>query len=96
MATIAEKLHYDHENDRVVHQKVHDYTQNLQRAEKMRQHGGKFGESQMVGTIDLDLLASVMKERGVRWDDKEARNDIVMMMLKSRDFSKLRVYEGNL
>jgi hypothetical protein len=50
----------------------------------------------MVGTIDLDLLASVMKERGVKWEDKEARNDIVMMMLKSRDFSKLRVYEGNI
>lgn len=96
MATIAEQFHYDHETDRVVHQKTHDWNPMLQRAEMYRQHGGQMGESQMLGTIDMDLLAQVMKERGVSWDDEEARDEIVMMMLKSRDFSKLRVYEGNI
>lgn len=94
MAVVDEKMFLD--GDKIVHRKTHDYNHMLKRAERMRDHGGKFGESQMIGTIDMDLLAQLMKERGISWDDHEAKKELVMLILNSRDFSKLRVYQGRI
>ena len=93
MAITQEKFY--HKDDKIVHQKTHDWNAMLKEAEMMREHGGKFGESQCLGVIDMDLLSLALKQRGVKWDDEEARNQVVMEMLRSPDYSKLRVYQGN-
>lgn len=92
MAVVDEQLYI--KDDQVVHRKTHDWNPLLKEAEMMREHGGKFGESQCLGVIDMDLLGLALKQRGVKWDDEEARNQVVMEILRSPDYSKLRVYQG--
>lgn len=92
---IAEKLHYDHSEDKMVIQKTHDLNPELHRAQMLREAGkGMTGESRLVGTIPLNLIAEWCKEAGVKWDDIEARKQIVKRKILSGDFDKFRVWKG--
>lgn len=92
---IAEKIHYDHANDKVVIQKTHDLSHEMHRANMLREAGvGQKGEHRLVGTIPLTLIAEWCKEAGVKWDDQQARQDVVKRKILSGDFDKFRVWEG--
>lgn len=93
---IAEKIHYDHSNDKVVIQKTHDVNPEMHRAEMLRSAGlGQKGESRLVGTIPLHLIAEWCKEAGVKWDDQQARQDVVKRKILSGEFDKFRVWKGS-
>lgn len=51
-------------------------------------------DSWHVATIPGVLIDIWLKEAGVRWDDTEARNQVIDRHLMSGDYSKLRVREG--
>lgn len=92
---IAEKIHYDHANDKVVVQKTHDMNPEMYRAQMLREAGvGQKGEHRLVGTIPLTLIAEWCKEAGVKWDDQQARQDVVKRKILSGEFDKFRVWEG--
>jgi hypothetical protein len=90
---IGEKIKF--EGDQVVIQKTHDMTPEMHRAHMLREAGkGMTGESRLVGTIPLNLIAEWCKEAGVKWDDTEARKQIVKRKILSGDFDKFRVWKG--
>lgn len=90
---IGEKVKF--EGDQVVVQKTHDMTPEMHRAQMLREAGkGQKGESRLVGTIPLNLIAEWCKEAGVKWDDIEARKQIVKRKILSGDFDKFRVWKG--
>ena len=91
----GEKVLYDHTNDKVVIQKTHDVNPELQRAEMLRSAGvGQTGDKRLVGTIPLNLIAEWCKEAGVKWDDTQARQDVVKRKILSGEFDKFRVWKG--
>lgn len=92
---IGEKVLYDHTNDKVVVQKTHDVNPELQRAEMLRNAGvGQTGDKRLVGTIPLNLIAEWCKEAGVKWDDTQARQEVVKRKILSGEFDKFRVWKG--
>jgi len=92
---VGEKILYDHSNDKVVIQKTHDVNPELHRAEMLRNAGvGQTGEKRLVGTIPLNLIAEWCKEAGVKWDDTQARQDVVKRKILSGEFDKFRVWKG--
>ena len=92
---LGEKVLYDHTEDKVVVQKTHDVTPEMHRAQMLREAGcGQSGESRLVGTIPLNLIAEWCKEAGVRWNDTQARQEVVKRKILSGDFDKFRVWKG--
>ena len=92
---IAEKIHYDHADDRLIVQKVHDLNPEMNRAKMLRDAGvGQKGEHRLGGAIPLTLIAEWCKEAGVNWDDQSARQDVVRRKILSGEFDKFRVWEG--
>jgi hypothetical protein len=92
---IGEKILYDHTQDKVVIQKTHDVTPEMHRAQALRDAGaGQKGEHRLVGTIPLNLIAEWCKEAGVKWDDSQARQEVVKRKILSGDFDKFRVWKG--
>jgi len=90
---IGEKIKF--EGDQVVIQKTHDVTPELHRAQMLRDAGkGQKGESRLVGSIPLNLIAEWCKEAGVKWDDTQARADVVKRKILSGAFDKFRVWKG--
>ena len=92
---VGEKILYDHAEDKVVIQKTHDVNPELHRAQMLRDAGvGQTGEKRLVGTIPLNLIAEWCKEAGVKWDDIQARRDVVKRKILSGEFDKFRVWKG--
>lgn len=92
---VGEKILYDHAEDKVVVQKTHDVNPELHRAQMLRDAGvGQTGEKRLVGTIPLNLIAEWCKEAGVKWDDTQARQDVVKRKILSGEFDKFRVWKG--
>ena len=90
---IGEKIKF--EGDQVVIQKTHDVTPELHRAQMLRDAGkGQKGESRLVGSIPLNLIAEWCKEAGVKWDDTHARQEVVKRKILSGEFDKFRVWKG--
>lgn len=90
---IGEKIKF--EGDQVVIQKTHDVTPEMHRAQMLRDAGkGQKGESRLVGTIPLNLIADWCKEAGVKWDDTQARQEVVKRKILSGEFDKFRVWKG--
>lgn len=83
------------EGDKIVHHKVHDFTAAEHRARVLRDAGKhEFGESKLIGTIDLDMVAMWLKEAGVEWSDTQARAEVIKRKMLSGDFDKFRVWGG--
>lgn len=92
---LGEKILYDHAEDKVVVQKTHDVTPEMHRAQMLRDAGaGQSGESRLVGTIPLHLIAEWCKEAGVKWDDVQARQEVMKRKILSGEFDKFRVWKG--
>lgn len=92
---LGEKILYDHADDKVVVQKTHDVTPEMHRAQMLRDAGaGQSGESRLVGTIPLHLIAEWCKEAGVKWDDVQARQEVMKRKILSGEFDKFRVWKG--
>lgn len=92
---VGEKILYDNTEDKVVIQKTHDVNPELHRAQMLREAGaGQTGEKRLVGTIPLNLIAEWCKEAGVKWDDTQARQEVVKRKILSGEFDKFRVWKG--
>ena len=52
-------------------------------------------ESYHVARIPMWLIAKIIKESGLKWDDP-AFKDVVMRALQSGEYDKFRVWGGNL
>jgi len=92
---IGEKVFVDNTEDKLIVQKTFDVTPELGRAEMLRKAGvGMKGESRLVGTIPLHMISEWCKEAGVKWDDIEARKEVVKRKILSGEFDKFRVWNG--
>ena len=92
---IGEKVHIDEKNQKIVVENTYSNQPYLDRVAEINRLGlGKDGESRLAGSIPIHLLKQVCDKLGVKWDDVEARKDVVKRMLLSGDFDKLRVWKG--
>ena len=92
---IGEKVHVDENKQQIVVENIYSNQPYLDRVEEIRKRGlGQDGESRLAGSIPIHLLKEVCDKLGVKWDDIEARKDVVIKMLLSGDFDKLRVWKG--
>ena len=79
----------------IIVQKTHDNDVHLEKARMLREAGvGQTGESRLVGTIPMHIVAEWMKEAGLSWDDNEAKKDVIKRKMLSGDFDKFRVWKG--
>lgn len=92
---IGEKVHIDETNQKIHVEKLYSNTPYLDRVAEINRQGlGQSGENRLAGSIPIHLLKQVCDKVGVRWDDVEARKEVVKKMLLSGDFDKLRVWKG--
>ena len=92
---IGEKVHIDEQNQKILVESIHSNQPYLDRVEEINKRGlGQTGENRLAGSIPIHLLKQVCDKLGVKWDDVEARKDVVKKMLLSGDFDKLRVWKG--
>ena len=92
---IGEQILYDHSDNRVVIKKTHDVNPEMHRAQMLKDAGaGQSGEHRLVGSIPLNLIADWCKEAGVKWDDVQARQEVVKRKILSGEFDKFRVWKG--
>jgi hypothetical protein len=92
---IGEKVHIDEVNQKIHVEKIYSNQPYLDRVAEIKRLGlGQDGENRLAGSIPIHLLKQVCDKLGVKWDDVEARKDVVKRMLLSGDFDKLRVWKG--
>ena len=79
----------------IIVQKTYDNDVHIEKARMLREVGvGQTGESRLVGTIPMHIVAEWMKEAGLSWDDNEAKKDVIKRKMLSGDFDKFRVWKG--
>jgi len=79
----------------IIVQKTYDNDVHIDKARMLREAGvGQTGESRLVGTIPMHIVAEWMKEAGLSWDDNEAKKDVIKRKMLSGDFDKFRVWKG--
>ena len=92
---IKEQVHFDKKENKIIVEKTYDNQGVLDRANDLRQgKHGMTGENRLVGTIPMLVITQWCKDAGIRWDDIEARKEIVRKKILSGDFDKLRVWKG--
>ncbi len=92
---IKEQVHFDKKENKIIVEKTYDNQGVLDRANDLRQgKHGMTGENRLVGTIPMHVITQWCKDAGIRWDDIEARKEIVRKKILSGDFDKLRVWKG--
>ena len=92
---IKEQVHFDKKENKIIVEKTYDNQGVLDRANNLRQgKHGMTGENRLVGTIPMHVITQWCKDAGIRWDDTEARKEIVRKKILSGDFDKLRVWKG--
>lgn len=92
---IAEEMVYDHDTKKFIHKKTHDWSHAVKYAKANKElSGGVLGENRLVGTVPRSLVMEWLKEAGVKWDDHQARADVIKKKMLSGEFDKLRVWEG--
>lgn len=93
---IAEK--WFEQDGKLVHQKTHDFRPLLDQNQKLRENGlDGFGDSKLVGRIDMDLWAIWAKEAGIKGSDPDfaaKMKEVVKKKMLDGEFAKLRVWEG--
>lgn len=86
------------QDGKIVVKKTHDYNPVLKQMEQIREAGitsmgndkSAFPESRFVGRIPLSMINEWLKEAGVKWDDTQARAEVIKRKILSGDFDKLR------
>ena len=92
---IKEQVHFDKKENKIIVAKTFDNQGVLDRADDLRKgKHGMTGENRLVGTIPMHVIKEWCKDAGIRWDDLEARKEIVRKKILSGDFDKLRVWKG--
>jgi len=92
---IGERVLYNEADNKVIIQKTHDVRPEMHRAQMLRDAGcGQSGESRLVGSIPLNMIEEWCKEAGVKWDDTQARAEVVKRKILSGEFDKFRVWQG--
>jgi hypothetical protein len=92
---ICEKVHIDEKSQKIHVESLYSNQPYLDRVAEIKKRGlGQDGENRLAGSIPIHLLKQVCDKLGVKWDDIEARKDVVKKMLLSGDFDKLRVWQG--
>jgi len=92
---IKEHVQYNRKEDKIEVARTFDTQPSLDRAEDLRKAKiGFTGDNKLVGTIPLHIMAQWCKDAGVRWDDIEARKDVVKKNILSGEFDKFRVWQG--
>lgn len=99
---IGEKAY--EEDGKLIIKKSHDFTPVIEQMKEMRRNGviGMDGaqttasDTRFIGRIPLALLEQWCKEAGVKWEDTEARGDILKRKILSGDFDAFRSdWKGN-
>tara|TARA_R110000772_G_scaffold128304_2_gene235893 strand:+ start:121 stop:405 length:285 start_codon:yes stop_codon:yes gene_type:complete len=92
---MKEKVHFDKKDNKIVIQKTYDNQGVIDRASALRQgKHGVTGENRLVGSIPINVVAQWCKDVGVKWDDVEARKEVIRKNILSGEFDKLRVWKG--
>lgn len=94
---IKDELKYDHGSGKIIHQKTHDFTPELNRAKVLRETIGeeqKGADKKLVGTIPMALIGEWIKEAGVEWSDRPAVQEVVKRKILSGEFDQFRVWKG--
>ena len=99
---IGEKAY--EEDGKLIIKKSHGFTPVIEQMKEMRRNGviGMDGaqttasDTRFIGRIPLALLEQWCKEAGVKWEDTEARGDILKRKILSGDFDAFRSdWKGN-
>ena len=90
-----EQVHFDNKNGKIIIEKQFDNQGTLDRVDQLvKGKHGITGENRLVGSIPMHVITQWCKDAGIRWDDTEARKEIVRKKILSGDFDKLRVWKG--
>jgi len=91
----SEQVHFDNKNGKIIIEKQFDNQGTLDRVDQLvKGKHGITGENRLVGSIPMHVITQWCKDAGIRWDDTEARKEIVRKKILSGDFDKLRVWKG--
>ena len=91
----GQKIHFNEEKQKIIVENTYDNQVYLDRVAEINRLGlGQTGENRLVGSLPIHLIKEVCNKLGVKWNDVEARKDIVKRMMLSGDFDKLRVWKG--
>ena len=92
---IKEQVQYNRKDDKIEVARTFDNQPSLNRAEDLRKAKiGMTGDNKLVGSIPLNIMAQWCKDAGVKWDDIEARKEVVKKNILSGEFDKFRVWKG--
>jgi len=92
---IKEHVQYNRKDDKIEVARTFDNQPSLNRAEDLRKAKiGMTGDNKLVGSIPLNIMAQWCKDAGVKWDDIEARKEVVKKNILSGEFDKFRVWQG--
>ena len=92
---IKEHVQYNRKDDKIEVARTFDNQPSLNRAEDLRKAKiGMTGDNRLVGSIPLNIMAQWCKDAGVKWDDIEARKEVVKKNILSGEFDKFRVWQG--
>ena len=92
---IKEQVQYNRKEDKIEVVRTFDNQPSLNRAEDLRKAKiGMTGDNRLVGSIPLNIMAQWCKDAGVKWDDIEARKEVVKKNILSGEFDKFRVWQG--
>lgn len=90
---VGEKVILDEKG--MIIQKKHSATPVLERVEKAREIGQPLmSESWHVASLPPALVYAEARKRGVRLDDHDAMQDVLMSLVNDSEFGKFRVKEG--
>lgn len=99
---VSEKAY--EEDGKLIIKKSHDFTPVMKQMEEIRRNGviGMNGDkttasdTRFIGRVPLALLEMWCKEAGVKWEDTEARGDVLKRKILSGDFDAFRSdWKGN-
>jgi hypothetical protein len=92
---VKEQVQYNQKEDKIEVARPVDNAPSLDRADDIRKAKvGMTGENRLVGSIPLHIMAQWCKDAGVKWDDIEARKEVVRKNILSGEFDKFRVWQG--
>ena len=90
---IREQVHFDEKG--MIVRKTHDATPTLDALGRIKAAGlGQTGESRHVGRVPGAMIAAWLKEAGVRWDDRQARDEVIKRKMMSGEFAAFRNWQG--
>lgn len=94
---IKDELIYDHQSDKIVHKKTHDYTPEMERIKQLREAFGeeqKGADKKLVGVVPLPVIGEWLKEAGVSWDDHYGKAEVIKKKLGLAENNNFQIWKG--